>query len=47
MFTGIVEETGEILKVVRGDESFALTIAAQTVLDGTKLGEVAWTHCGE
>ena len=39
MFTGIVEEIGTVTRVQRVDRGYALTIRAQTVLAGTKLGD--------
>lgn len=39
MFTGIVEEIGTIARITRGQHSAALTIRAQTVLAGTRIGD--------
>ena len=39
MFTGIVEEKGEILSIERGTASAILTIRAKEVLSGTKVGD--------
>lgn len=39
MFTGIVEEVGTVRHIVRGTRSCALTIAARTVLEGTRVGD--------
>ena len=39
MFTGIIEEVGTIKQIARGQHSAVLTIQAQTVLEGTKLGD--------
>ena len=39
MFTGIVEEKGEILSIERGSVSAVLTIRAKIVLEGTKVGD--------
>lgn len=39
MFTGIVEEIGTIEQIVKGRHSAVLTILAQKVLDGTKVGD--------
>ena len=39
MFTGIVEETGSLLSIERGAESAILTIRANLVLEGTKVGD--------
>ena len=39
MFTGIVEEKGEILSIEWGSVSAVLTIRAKIVLEGTKVGD--------
>ncbi len=39
MFTGIVEEIGTISQVQRTGQPYELTIQAQTVLEGTRLGD--------
>lgn len=39
MFTGIVEEVGTIDSISRGANSAVLTIRAEKVLDGTKVGD--------
>ena len=39
MFTGIVEEMGQVEGIQRGRQSAVLTIRAQTVLEGTKIGD--------
>lgn len=39
MFTGIVEETGKIKSIAKNRVSAVLTISAQTVLEGTKVGD--------
>ena len=39
MFTGIIEEVGTIKQIARGAHSATLTIRAQTVLEGTKIGD--------
>ena len=39
MFTGIVEEIGTIEQIVKGRHSAVLTVLAQKVLDGTKVGD--------
>lgn len=39
MFTGIIEEVGEIMNVVRGSQSAVLHIRCQEVLKGTKVGD--------
>ncbi len=39
MFTGIVEETGRVLRLERSGVFAALTVSARTVLEGTRLGD--------
>lgn len=39
MFTGIVEELGQVKAIVRGTRSVRLTVGAKVVLDGLKLGD--------
>lgn len=39
MFTGIVEEIGTVERVRRGAHSAVLTVRAETVLEGTKIGD--------
>lgn len=39
MFTGIIEEVGSIRSVVKGSRSAVLSVAAETVLAGTKVGD--------
>lgn len=39
MFTGIVEEVGEVLTIDRGSKSIKLTIKCKDVLEGTKIGD--------
>ncbi|MEM7531137.1 MAG: riboflavin synthase [Chloroflexota bacterium] len=39
MFTGIVEEVGQVRRVQRAGQGYDLTIAAKVVLGGTKLGD--------
>ena len=39
MFTGIVEEMGEILQIERGSESAVLHIRCKRVLENTKIGD--------
>ncbi|WPF65146.1 MULTISPECIES: riboflavin synthase [unclassified Corynebacterium] len=39
MFTGIVEEMGAVVAVAEQGDALRLTIKAQTVLDGTRLGD--------
>lgn len=44
MFTGIIEEIGTVRRIERGAASARLTIAAKTVLEGTKLGDSIATN---
>ena len=44
MFTGIIEETGEILAVQKGAESMILTIKAKEILDDVKIGDSIATN---
>ena len=39
MFTGLIEETGEVAQIVRGRDSARLTIAASRVLEATNAGD--------
>ena len=39
MFTGIVEEMGSIRSIAKGSKSAVLTIAADKVLEGSKIGD--------
>jgi len=39
MFTGLVEEVGRLVQAVRRGESMELTIEAERVLEGTKIGD--------
>lgn len=39
MFTGIIEETGIIKSIVKGNKSAVITIAADKVLENTKIGD--------
>ncbi|MCH5266737.1 MAG: riboflavin synthase [Lachnospiraceae bacterium] len=39
MFTGIIEEIGQIVSIQRGNVSAVLTIRASAVLEGTKIGD--------
>lgn len=39
VFTGIVEETGKILQITKGEKSSVLQIEAEKVLQGTQLGD--------
>lgn len=44
MFTGIIEEIGMVRRIERGAKSARLTIGAQTVLEGTKIGDSIATN---
>ena len=39
MFTGIIEETGSVARVLQGGTSGEIKINASCVLEGTKLGD--------
>lgn len=39
MFTGLVEEMGVVAKIKRTDDSFDLSVAASTVIEGVSLGD--------
>lgn len=39
MFTGIIEEIGTVARIQKGSASAVLEIQAQTVLEGTKIGD--------
>ena len=39
MFTGIIEEIGEVLEIDRGINSIKLTIKCSKILEGTKIGD--------
>ena len=39
MFTGIIEEIGELIRIKQGSDSAVLTIRAGKVLEGTKVGD--------
>ncbi|MEM9227867.1 MAG: riboflavin synthase, partial [Verrucomicrobiota bacterium] len=39
MFTGIVEETGEVVSFRQGDEAYRLILKADLVLSDLKLGD--------
>lgn len=39
MFTGIIEETGKVESVVKGSSSAVVTVVADKVLEGTKIGD--------
>ena len=44
MFTGIIEEIGTVQRIERGASGARLTIAAKTVLEGTRLGDSIATN---
>ena len=44
MFTGIIEEMGVLKGIKHGAKSSVLTIAADKVLEGTKLGDSICTN---
>lgn len=44
MFTGIIEEIGTVRRIERGAAGARLTMAAKTVLEGTKLGDSIATN---
>nr|WP_297172817.1 riboflavin synthase [uncultured Agathobaculum sp.] len=44
MFTGIIEEIGTVRRIEHGARSARLTIGAQTVLEGTKIGDSIATN---
>lgn len=44
MFTGIIEEIGEIRNIKRGNRSVVLEIQANVVLEGTKVGDSIATN---
>ena len=44
MFTGIIEEVGAVRRIERGAKGARLTIAAKTVLDGTRIGDSIATN---
>lgn len=39
MFTGLIEEIGNVAAIQQTEKSYDLTVKAQTVLDGVKLGD--------
>ena len=39
MFTGIIEEIGAVERVQRGAHSAVLTVRAEMVLEGTRIGD--------
>lgn len=44
MFTGIIEEMGEVISLRRGARSFTLKVKAQKVLEGTEVGDSIATN---
>ncbi len=44
MFTGIVEETGIVTKIVRGAKSVKLTVKAKMIFDDLKIGDSVSTN---
>ena len=44
MFTGIIEEIGTVRRIERGARGARLTIGAETVLEGTKIGDSIATN---
>ncbi len=44
MFTGIIEEIGELMAVQSGSDSMVLTIKAQAILEGVKVGDSIATN---
>ena len=44
MFTGIIEEIGAVRRIERGAKGARLTIAAKTVLEGTRIGDSIATN---
>lgn len=44
MFTGIIEEIGEVVSLKRGARSFTLNIRARKVLEGTEVGDSIATN---
>lgn len=44
MFTGIVEEIGEVTKVIKSRSSFKISVKANKVLEGTKIGDSVCTN---
>lgn len=45
MFTGIIEETGKVETVAKGSNSAVITIAADKVLEDTKIGDSIAVNC--
>ena len=44
MFTGLIEEIGTVRRIERGAKGARLTIAADTVLENTKIGDSIATN---
>lgn len=44
MFTGIIEEIGTVKQMIPGKESYRLTVSAEKVLEGTKVGDSIATN---
>ncbi|MEF2863872.1 MAG: riboflavin synthase, partial [Eubacteriales bacterium] len=44
MFTGLIEEIGTVRRIDRGAKGARLTIAADTVLENTKIGDSIATN---
>ena len=44
MFTGIIEEVGEVISLKRGARSFTLAVKADRVLEGTRVGDSIATN---
>lgn len=44
MFTGIIEEIGTVKQMIAGKESYRLTVSAEKVLEGTKVGDSIATN---
>jgi len=39
MFTGVVEEMGALRRITAGTQSAVVEVSAQTVLEGTRVGD--------
>ena len=44
MFTGIIEEIGTIKQMIPGKKSYKITVSAEKVLEGTKIGDSIATN---
>lgn len=44
MFTGLIEEIGSISQITKGRNSFAFSVQAKKVLEGTKIGDSICTN---